>query len=344
MPKVGARLMQRKVLGTVKANASARLVSIARQSSVLIRETDARFKPLVQKVLTKGKVWRNGAETVAEAEAETVVAASRDSISTRLRLRMRGNQVKAEAGTLTRCFVAGTLVLMANGDLKPIEQVKIGDSVLSRNEATGHTAAKSVTATSVKFASAMVALYIGKERIECTPEHPFYVPGKGFIPAGHLSANTSLIAQTRSTVYIRKVELLSHSVQAIPVYNFTVADYQTYFIGRSNVWVHNQCGWTSPGGLHYDVGSADGNRVMHLFQHLADNPSKPTHSVFKVPTSADLLDLVDEAWKNKGIPVTGDPGAYVIPMGRIVGTRGETSIRIIVRPNTNNFITAYPIP
>ncbi|WP_265341126.1 hypothetical protein [Bacillus mycoides] len=28
-------------------------------------------------------------------------------------------------------------------------------------------------------------------------------------------------------------------------------------------------------------------------------------------------------------------------MGRVVGTAGETSIRIVVRPNTNKFITAY---
>jgi hypothetical protein len=37
-----------------------------------------------------------------------------------------------------------------------------------------------------------------------------------------------------------------------------------------------------------------------------------------------------------------DPGAYVVSMGRTIGTAGETNIKIIVRPGTNQIITAYP--
>ena len=35
-------------------------------------------------------------------------------------------------------------------------------------------------------------------------------------------------------------------------------------------------------------------------------------------------------------------GAYIIPMLRVVGAAGETNIKIIVRPGTNEVITAYP--
>lgn len=42
-------------------------------------------------------------------------------------------------------------------------------------------------------------------------------------------------------------------------------------------------------------------------------------------------------------PVVGDPGAYVVPMGRAIGTSGETSIKSIVRPGTNQVIIAYPV-
>jgi len=53
--------------------------------------------------------------------------------------------------------------------------------------------------------------------------------------------------------------------------------------------------------------------------------------------------LVDEGWKLRGAPLPGDPGAFVVPMGRTVGTAGETALKIIVRPGTNQIVTAYPV-
>lgn len=52
---------------------------------------------------------------------------------------------------------------------------------------------------------------------------------------------------------------------------------------------------------------------------------------------------MDEAWQKKGAPLPNDPGAYVVPMGRIVGTNGETAIKIVVKPRTSEVITAYPV-
>jgi hypothetical protein len=41
----------------------------------------------------------------------------------------------ADGGVVTvGCFVAGTPVVLADGSLKPIEQVSVGDCVLSRDE------------------------------------------------------------------------------------------------------------------------------------------------------------------------------------------------------------------
>jgi len=101
--------------------------------------------------------------------------------------------------------------------------------------------------------------------------------------------------------------------------------------------------WTSPGGLVYGQGSAHGNRVKHVLDHLVANPSKATHSVFKCDRTK-LIGLLDDAWARKGSPLPNDPGAYVVDMGRVIGTAGETKIKVIVRPGTNELITAYPIP
>lgn len=83
--------------------------------------------------------------------------------------------------------------------------------------------------------------------------------------------------------------------------------------------------------------------MKHVLEHASSNPNKLNHTVFDVPRN-HVLSLVDEAWSVKGSPLVNDPGAYVVNMNKIIGTNGETSIKIIVRPGTNQIITAYPIP
>jgi hypothetical protein len=100
--------------------------------------------------------------------------------------------------------------------------------------------------------------------------------------------------------------------------------------------------WTTPKGMVYGQGSAEGNRIQHVLEHTVPDPSKPAHTVFNVDRN-QVLGLIDEAWATRGAPLPNDPGAYVIPMGRVVGQGGETSIKIVVRPGTSNVITAYPV-
>jgi hypothetical protein len=100
--------------------------------------------------------------------------------------------------------------------------------------------------------------------------------------------------------------------------------------------------WTTPEGLVYGPGSAQGNRVKHVLEHTIPNAKKPLHTLFNVDRN-QVLGLVDEAWAKRGTPLPNDPGAYVIPMGRVIGQAGETSIKIVVRPGTSTVITAYPV-
>ncbi|WP_258958836.1 hypothetical protein, partial [Bacillus wiedmannii] len=57
----------------------------------------------------------------------------------------------------------------------------------------------------------------------------------------------------------------------------------------------------------------------------------------------NVLELLDQAWLKKGSPLPNDPSAYIIPMGKVVGTEGETAIRLVVQRGTNKVITAYPV-
>ncbi|MBL0385060.1 methyl-accepting chemotaxis protein [Tumebacillus sp. ITR2] len=101
--------------------------------------------------------------------------------------------------------------------------------------------------------------------------------------------------------------------------------------------------WTSSGGLIYGEDKAFGNRVNHVLAHFSENTAKSTHTVFSLDRN-QILPLLDEAWAKKGAPLATDSSVYMVNMGRVIGTNGERSLKLVVRPGTNQVITAYPVP
>ena len=87
----------------------------------------------------------------------------------------------------------------------------------------------------------------------------------------------------------------------------------------------------SPAGLRYGPDPQFGNRAEHVLSHTRPDVTKPVHSVFSGPAD-DVFQLLDEAWKNpkKLQPDPADPRRWEIAMGRVIGTNGESSLRIIV--------------
>jgi hypothetical protein len=97
--------------------------------------------------------------------------------------------------SLNSGFVAGTLVHTDQG-LVPIERIKVGDLVLSKHESgEGERAYKRVVNTfksSEKKAVRHVAISINYKKkwesvyLFCTPDHPFWVKGEGWIPISEI--------------------------------------------------------------------------------------------------------------------------------------------------------------
>ena len=137
------------------------------------------------------------------------------------------------------CFVAGTKVMTERGNV-PIEDIKVGDLVYSENPETGERGLKTVVQTFINESSELVHVYIGGEEIVATPEHPFYVPKKGWVGAIDLRAGDILVLQSGEYVIVEKVQ---HEILEAPitVYNFEVADFHTYYVSEENVLVHNMC-------------------------------------------------------------------------------------------------------
>ena len=74
--------------------------------------------------------------------------------------------------------------------------------------------------------------------IETTGEHPFYVQGEGFVPAGRLAIGNAIV--TRAGPVTRLVKAVWNAAPKT-VYNFTVEGDHTYFVGDKDggLWVHN---------------------------------------------------------------------------------------------------------
>ena len=66
------------------------------------------------------------------------------------------------------------MIETADGD-RPIEEIQIGELVLSANPETGEIAYKPVVKTYVHVTDTVLYLTIDEEIIETTEDHPFWV-------------------------------------------------------------------------------------------------------------------------------------------------------------------------
>ena len=144
------------------------------------------------------------------------------------------------------CFAAGTPVHAERG-LVPIEQVKVGDRVWSRDERTGEEAYHVVVQTFVRPNKPTVLVEVGKgarsETLEVTPNHPFWVEGRGWVPVHELSPSDALSpmrAMSEMGAATGGLEARGISVgRTNTVYNFEVDGSHSYFVGEAGILVHN---------------------------------------------------------------------------------------------------------
>ncbi|MBA4192718.1 MAG: hypothetical protein C0467_32530, partial [Planctomycetaceae bacterium] len=144
------------------------------------------------------------------------------------------------ASFLKACFVAGTPIRTPGGSMA-IEQLQVGDLVLSRDEfdPAGPLEYKVVEELFVRFAP-VLNLHAGGRIIGTTAEHPFWVEGKGWTNAIDLRIDDVLVSHDGQQI---TVEGVADSGRIQTVYNFRVADFHTYFVGCDewgfSIWAHN---------------------------------------------------------------------------------------------------------
>ncbi|WP_306321769.1 MULTISPECIES: polymorphic toxin-type HINT domain-containing protein [unclassified Streptomyces] len=146
-------------------------------------------------------------------------------------------------------FVPGTLVLMADGTTKRIEDVDIGDKVLAADPETGKTKTETVTAeikgTGLKHLVKVTIDVDGTKgtktaSVKATDGHPFWVPElHTWISATDLKAGEWLRTSAGTKVQVTAVK--RWTAQRATVHNLTVSDLHTYYVlaGGTPLLVHN---------------------------------------------------------------------------------------------------------
>ena len=107
------------------------------------------------------------------------------------------------------------------------------------------------------------------ETLTCTPEHPLFVQGQGWVEAGSVGIGTSIVSRAGPALRVtgltwqkNKTEELAagtgSSFGGYTVYNLTVEDDHTFFVGTAGggTWVHN-----TPCGKIIDAGSQEKHLV-----------------------------------------------------------------------------------
>ena len=102
-----------------------------------------------------------------------------------------------------------------------IENIKAGDLVWAHDPETGETALKPVVQTFRNETTEWIHVTVNGETLTCTPEHPFYVPKKGWTSAINLRAGDILVMLNGEYVVVEQVQ---HELLESPetTYNFEV--------------------------------------------------------------------------------------------------------------------------
>ncbi|GAA1677099.1 RHS repeat-associated core domain-containing protein [Kribbella yunnanensis] len=163
---------------------------------------------------------------------------------------------QAASCAIGNSFVPGTLVLLANGETKPIEQLKLGDKVVATDPATGKTShepvVRTITGRGPKQLVDIRIMALDRNgaaqaaTVTATAGHPFYVPERrDWVDAGELQINQNLAGSVPDQlIRVTGVHLYT---QPERVHNLTIRGIHTYYVlaGPTPVLVHNDSCWSS---------------------------------------------------------------------------------------------------
>ncbi|GEM_PF-2791554 len=145
----------------------------------------------------------------------------------------------------TGCFAAQTLVAICDPEdenwvgTQPIETIQDGDYVLSKDELSGHISCEQVSSPTIIPNQEIFEVNLRNangefSQIDATGNHPFFASGE-WTRVDELGPGD--VVQSRGDDL--EVVEVERTQRFETVYNFTVSNYHTYFVGENAAWVHN---------------------------------------------------------------------------------------------------------
>ena len=210
-----------------------------------------------------------------------------DSVTSSLKRPTAGGSANTVgAACQANSFDAGTLVLMADGTRKPIEDVMLGDEVIATDPIAGEQGPRTVidlirhggvhTMVEIKM--------VGGGSLDATDEHPFWaVRDEAWVDAIDLKAGDVLLSAGGATL---TVEDIKTNLQDLTAYNLTIADLHTYHVGTADVLVHNT------GGMD-ECSDAAYQGVLHIRDEIGSEGAGGSHSWAANMSDDELADYLD---------------------------------------------------
>ncbi len=152
-----------------------------------------------------------------------------------------GGSAMQGATCAVNSFAADTPVATEAGS-RPIGSIRLGERVLAWDEDADAVGFHEVTALLAHDDPLIVHLTLAGEPIQATPEHRFFVVGKGWVEAEHLRAGDEV---RRADGGSGAVEAISLEQRTERMHNLTVEGAHTYFVGGGRWLVHNECSKTN---------------------------------------------------------------------------------------------------
>lgn len=142
-----------------------------------------------------------------------------------------------------KCFTGDTLVYTNQG-LRPIKDIRKDDAVYAMDVQTGETGLRNVTEVFKKQVHTVYHVWLdGKEELCTTAYHPVSVEEKGWVNVINLQEG-DLLKTMDGTALITKIVKERHE-HPVTVYNFYVAEWESYFVTGRLVYVHNGKGYVT---------------------------------------------------------------------------------------------------
>jgi RHS repeat-associated protein len=192
---------------------------------------------------------REAAAKAAKAKAAAAAKIKKLAEEAKAKARAQAPKKKADTtgnGDTCNSFLPGTLVLLADGTRRPIEDLEPGDEVLAAGEGTGERSGSRLVTAHITgsgektLVSVTVRDHDGdKQKIVATDGHPFWNPVKStWVDAIDLRSGDWL--KTSAGTWVQVADIDVEHKRAV-VHNLTVNRDHTFYVGAGDaaVLVHN---------------------------------------------------------------------------------------------------------